>query len=292
MKRAKFLHILFSSYICFLTIGTPALLQNEFWKPLTRLPGLYPASMMITPVGSIFVATDSGLFRSTDDGESWQSISSGLPSNQFYHQSDVISMTYWGRQLVFVGTRTNGVYCSSDEGQSWRNIGFLDSCVWAIVCNNLGYLFAAIEPFSIWRSIDNGEKWTRIDTTQVFYPYPVSYLFLTPNNILFAEGIDAGSGDGQGILFRSEDNGDSWTRLKFPYLYATCMAYKSDGTIFMTAVQPVLPPMEDISGIYRTINFGDNWIKLNDHFESVGWVRFLNPTNYKKNKREMSVCSL
>lgn len=74
--------------------------------------------VVVTPSGVLFAATaNAGVFRSTDDGVSWQPINSGLGDHHVHslalHPSDPA--------ILFAGT-DDGVYKSVDGGDSWQAI--------------------------------------------------------------------------------------------------------------------------------------------------------------------------
>lgn len=56
------------------------------------------------------------LFKSSDDGQTWQKITSGIPDGEF---TRVIREDPNRRGLLYAGTET-GVYISLDDGESWR----------------------------------------------------------------------------------------------------------------------------------------------------------------------------
>ena len=79
--------------------------------------------------GSVFVATNQGLYRSTDSGGSWAlSLAPGDTNTFGNFVSDVISLNGSGtRLLVAIGWRggapSNGLYRSNDGGQTWTALG-------------------------------------------------------------------------------------------------------------------------------------------------------------------------
>lgn len=65
--------------------------------------------------GAVFAATQSGLFRSTDDGATWTDL--GVPRDEVY--SVLVSPA--GERL-YAGTHPAHLYVSTDEGNSWREL--------------------------------------------------------------------------------------------------------------------------------------------------------------------------
>ncbi len=256
--------------IFLIQINIQAFSQIEFWKSLPQLPGQYPSLIMSTPANTIFVATDSGLYRSRNNGETWQSVSSGLPEFRLSEQSIITTMVQAGDDFILVGTNADGgLYRSSDEGETWQKITNPDFReVRSIVRNSKGIMFleagCTVEPYGLWRSLDNGENWTEIDCS--FDDIGIDELFITPHDVLFAQYVP-GAGDGEGMFYRSYDDGENWEfLLHWPRLYASSMAFKADDTILVTGIQPVLPPKDDYSGIWRSTDMGDHWDRIASSF--------------------------
>ncbi|MHB8570213.1 MAG: IPT/TIG domain-containing protein, partial [Metallibacterium sp.] len=84
-----------------------SLMVNSFWVQ----PG-QPNTVYVTYAG--FLSTDDDVFVSTDGGNTWTGIGTGLPPGPVY--SLVTHPAY--PQILYVGTLT-GVYASLDDGQSW-----------------------------------------------------------------------------------------------------------------------------------------------------------------------------
>lgn len=112
----------------------------------------------ITVYGTVvFTETNSGgMFRSTDEGNSWAPVNSGLIKKSIY---SLISTNYG----VFAGTRT-GVFRSTDLGESWikTNAG-MDTIPSEIkFAKNSKYLFVMKANRRVYRSANNGEYWEDI----------------------------------------------------------------------------------------------------------------------------------
>jgi hypothetical protein len=71
-------------------------------------------SFLSTKSGAILAATDSGIFRSSDGGETWTERSIGLTSFR------VLSLTVAPDGTVYCGTQEGEVFQSTDDGDRWR----------------------------------------------------------------------------------------------------------------------------------------------------------------------------
>jgi photosystem II stability/assembly factor-like uncharacterized protein len=99
-----------------------------------------------------FAGTRKEVFKSTDFGQSWQSLSDELPSK-------------WVNDIktdgtnIFVALSGNGVYCSSDNGVTWqpKNNGIEESYPGMILID--GENLFQIDDYEIYFSDDYGETW-------------------------------------------------------------------------------------------------------------------------------------
>jgi photosystem II stability/assembly factor-like uncharacterized protein len=107
----------------------------------------YPNSIGVHPNGSIFCGSEYGVFRSTDDGNTWTEWNKGLIGLQ-------ISTLYIDRNgNTLLSTASDGVFQLDNNGQNWisMNTG-LSSTVNTFITNSQGYIFAGADFSGILRS--------------------------------------------------------------------------------------------------------------------------------------------
>lgn len=118
------------------------------------IPNLYSFTVwgLIVEGTNLFAGTDhiasgflerSGLYRSEDNGNSWEEANSGLPS-----YTQVNSFTTIGTNLI-AGTN-KGVFLSTNKGSSWVSIGLSDKNINCIIAFG-NYLIAGIDGSNLWR---------------------------------------------------------------------------------------------------------------------------------------------
>lgn len=201
MKISKF--TLLISIILYFALST--LVYSQFlWEQLPGLNGGYAEAIVSNSSGDIFTGTsNAGIFKSTDNGNSWVEKNNGLTTN------DVISLAINNNDDIFAGTFNAGIFRSTDNGESWTQInsGLTLLNIRSIVVNNdSGYVFACAGPTpfsgSVFRSSNNGDNWTQINAG--LPGFAVFSLAIDANNNVYA-GLAFNAG-----FFISTNNGDNW----------------------------------------------------------------------------------
>ncbi len=236
-----------------------------------------------------FGATGGGVWKTTDGGRSWESISDGY----FGGSIGSISVAPSDPNVIYVGggektVRGNvsygyGAWKSEDAGRTWKSIG-LDKTyhisrmrvhpknpdiVYAAV---MGNLFAPSTERGLFKSTDGGKTWRK--TLYINDQAGIVDLCLDPTNprILYASSwyvkrtpysLESG-GEGSG-LWKSTDSGETWTEI-------TKNEGLPSGTwgISGVAVSPLNSDRvwalieNDKGGIYRSEDGGKTWAKLNE----------------------------
>ncbi|MDQ6678224.1 MAG: glycosyl hydrolase [Acidobacteriota bacterium] len=238
-----------------------------------------------------FGATGGGIWKTTDSGASWQSLSDGQPFGTGSVGSIDVSAS--DPNTVYAGmgeapirgnvTHGDGMYKSTDAGHTWKHIGLADTRQIArvrihpknpdiVYVAALGHVWGPNEERGIYRTRDGGQSWQHVFTRG---PKAGAIdLAMDPSNpnILWAGfwevyrkpwTLESG-GPGSG-LFRSTDGGDTWTDLT----RAPGLPKGTIGTIGVT-VSPANPERvwvmieaED-GGLFRSDNSGKEWTRVNE----------------------------
>lgn len=93
---------------------------NNVWVPAA--PGVVANAIVIDAADSnrVWAATETGVFRSSNQGASWLPSSTGMPIGT--PVNDVARRTD-GSAIIYAGTRGQGVWESRDFGVNWRPFG-------------------------------------------------------------------------------------------------------------------------------------------------------------------------
>jgi photosystem II stability/assembly factor-like uncharacterized protein len=175
-----------------------------------------------------------GMYKSTDEGQSWQSI--GLPKAG---QIGKIEVHPTNPDLLYVAAVGNifdsnperGVYRSKDGGKNWQQVLFVSDSTGAVDLamdpNNPRVIYAAMwrvqrKPWTlidggqeggIWKTVDGGDTWEKLTGGLPTGLLGRIGLTVSPANSkrLWAQ-IQAKDED-DGGLYRSDDGGNSWEKI-------------------------------------------------------------------------------
>ena len=141
---------------------------------------------------------DSGIWRSTDGGDSWQNISAnmGLPEGILGKIGIAASPAQPGRVYALIEHEDGGMYRSDDYGDTWRYVGRNND----IISRAWYYMHLTPDPqdpdtvyvnnLRFWKSVDGGRTYSMIGT-----PHGDNHdLWIDPNNPKrMVQGNDGGA---------------------------------------------------------------------------------------------------
>ena len=213
-------------------------------------------SLAVSPNGAIFAGTFyDGVFRSTDNGNSWTQ----LGSNVYFI---VRALAIKSDGIIFAGDTESesggggSVYRSTNNGDSWIKLnGLPDSPVYQIKISADGSIFVGMKD-GFFKSTNNGASWSLI-TNGIWITWISDLAISIVNNYIYVTGSNQ-SGSMVGI-FRSTDNGNSFTQLVFPDVFAPTLGVSPAGHFFAATVG-FIPSLN--YGIYRSTDDGETFIKV------------------------------
>jgi photosystem II stability/assembly factor-like uncharacterized protein len=191
----------------------------------------------------LFAGTnDSGVYRSSNNGESWIKTNSGMPAS-----NSVAAFLIKGSNL-FAGT-SNGIYRSSNNGSNWTSSGLGWSTLSLVQKDTL--LFAGTTSH-VYRSTDDGLTWNTAGFTGV-----------NIINTLVVKGSKIFAGTNNAGIYYSTDNGANWTPLVIEMSIITIHSLAvqdtnlfaaTDGGIFRTSNDSIWTYTSE--GLYSTLSLG------------------------------------
>jgi photosystem II stability/assembly factor-like uncharacterized protein len=255
--------------------------QNEMWINLNAPQADYNC-ISVNSLGYIIAGSNSGIFRSTDEGATWQAATTYLAS--------VYSLTSAENDILFAGA-IFGVFKSIDNGDTWTQVGMFDYHVVSdIVIDNSGDIYANVfyRGYGVYLSQDQGVTWEQINAglteqltttvaidadrniyvgtfeggifrkehgqpsfVQVNLHHTMSQvldLYTTLDNKLFICSEFGG-------LFRKNESTPEWEQLNsgLPLEHSIPLGFDSDDNLYMGNL---------FSGVYRSTDEGNSWFPI------------------------------
>ena len=145
----------FLFYACSDDSVTPTVTPGttNFWEHTNGPRGGIVEAFTVSSSGHVIASlTVGGVFRSTNNGESWEEINSGLPDRA----PSCLAANSSGH--LFAGVWRKGMFRSTDNGSSWEEInsGFTSMYIYSLLFNSSGHVFAGGNT-GVCHSVDNGD---------------------------------------------------------------------------------------------------------------------------------------
>jgi len=202
----------------------------------------------ITPA-TLFAGTyGGGVFKSSNGGDSWTAINSGLTS------SEVLGLAIDPQTPAILYARTFGaIFKSSNGGESWSgiNAGLTNTEVFALAIDprtpttlyagTFGGVFKSNNGGGSWTAINNGLTTSHFDALVIDPQTPAT---------LYAGTMDFG-------MFKSSNGGESWSAIN---------AGLTNTVVFALAINPQTPTTlyaGTSGGVFKSTNGGGNWTATN-----------------------------
>lgn len=251
---------------------------GDSWTPVNvGLPfepgeGYFSASVFAQKGGTLYVGS-SRLYASTDNGNTWDHV----PTLQTY--MSISGVVIIGNR-IYISTLEDGVWYSDDDGDSWipMNDGLKNMSI--RVLSSIGTTLVAGTENGAFRKKANEDAWAPINAGFVEQPMNMEPInsarvasgldpvpmglfpsglrvdsFTAMENMLYI-GILIGGDSGESRFFRSDDEGDTWTRITTEEMTHTVEALASFGTTLYASTFG--------GGVFRSEDSGDSWATVND----------------------------
>jgi photosystem II stability/assembly factor-like uncharacterized protein len=220
-------------------------------------PGGANIELLVKSTSAIFAATERhGVFRSTDNGESWSSIHiTGL-------QVDQVTAMATSDSTVFAVVGGRSIFRSTDNGINW--VKACDSIGENILIRSLkayrNYLFALSLDKGVFRSSDNGVSWIAVNNGFDSI-YTITSIAMVGDTIFAGGSKYVANGLKHGV-FRSLDNGTSWSPFDSGFPDVTSI-YRL--TVCCSKIIAITN-----TGHYISSNSSGNWAVFNPNFSGTG----------------------
>lgn len=235
------------------------------------------AVAMASPTVGFAVGHDTTILKTTDAGQSWSQIASDPQL-----ESPFFDLSFVSPEKGFVVGAYGLIHETIDGGQSWRERKISDDEPHLYGIAHRGrYVFTAGEAGALFFSGDNGGTWTQLAAS----PYDGSYfgILALKDGGLLLHGL-------RGNLFRSDDAGESWTKIDTGTQASLQGAVqRQDGKVIVVGLSGTvltsadgrafklqsLPDREALSGIFETpagqlIIYGEKGVRRFDPAKAPG----------------------
>ncbi len=255
-----------------------------------RALDIHPQDPNIAYIG----AASGGIWKTTDGGQNWQSISDNFNSITF----GAIAIDPNNPEVVYAGTGEacnglspftyygDGLYKTTDGGLTWTKIGAelnVKTHVGDIVVNpnNSNLVYAAFaggnsyipnpERTGVWRSTDAGQTWQK--TLSVSEAYDIE-CNPTDENIVYAA---AGGANNNAGFYKSTDKGQTWVKSNNG-LGSTSNISRMQISICYGSPNIIYGyTFGSSTKAFKTTDAGTNWVELTStnplggYHASMGW---------------------
>lgn len=189
--------------------------------PMSPEPGSFFRVRHAPDGNTVYAATWSGFYRSTDGGESWTRTRAGAASDLVFEPGNPsnIYVTFWGE----------GLFKSINDGQSWFQMtgtglptsGMNRGAV-AICTSNINVIYVAFadtndELLGVYRTVNGGTSWSNVSPIGNYMGGQGWY-----NNIVGVSPVDPDVALVGGVtLWRTTNGGSewSWEQIESPHLH-------------------------------------------------------------------------
>jgi photosystem II stability/assembly factor-like uncharacterized protein len=198
---------------------------------------------------SIFAATTDGMFRSQDDGATWESSTFGLLDTEILCMA--CAPDFAESETLWIGSSLGGLYRSRNAARAWREsgVGLPDAAVQCLLASPTytadQTLFAGMEQFGVYKSTDRGATWQSASADLA--NQSINSLVATDQSgrVLLA-GTDAG-------IYRSADGGAHWAPVEEGAFLALSLAAQEGVVLAGTYAE----------GVWRSPDGGQSWAAAN-----------------------------
>ncbi|MFH0989406.1 MAG: LamG-like jellyroll fold domain-containing protein [bacterium] len=200
-------------------------------------------SLAVNSSNHLFAATEEGIYRSINNGQTWTPINNGMTSfGEAGPRCVALAMTPKGDLFA----AWYSVYRSTDNGDSWsQHSSGLDGPVACFLTTVDGTVFAGRDK-GAFRLVQGSNTWSAVNAG--ITNLNIRSMVQSTDGTLFAGAMN-------GEIFRSTNNGDNWNQLStgIPSLEIRSLAVDSSGSVYAGTLR---------GPVYKSTNNGTTWTSL------------------------------
>ena len=211
----------------------------------------------------LYVATNDYIYKSRDEGRTWQNVSAGMTHSRVI----ALAIDPLFPANIVAGTKGDAVFKSYDGGQRWvsRRTGLDDVTISSVVHQlvfapgSSSHVFAATS-LGVFESEDGGETWIKRmeGMEEVLMVVTLDFDPQQPQTLY------AGTSGG---VYKSIDGARGWTRVNNGLVPSDVL--KSSRALGVTRIkvdphQPDTVYTATLNGLYKTNDGGQSWIRIGE----------------------------
>lgn len=216
--------------------------KGQSWR--RPIPGMWIPSFLSRPIeliwsnsGAMFVLVDQSLWKSTDNGNTWESAFAARMSNVDYHKDGFL-----------IASVNADVVISTDDGKQWTTLSppKQDQNIDALFTDRSGVVYCAVKE-DLYRSTTGGGGWEHVTKL----PAPLnSKRVCSPKPGVTIAAFSR-------LVYTSTDSGVTWLGVYEAESTIGSLLRVSPDTIFLCTVKNI---------IHRSTNSGQTWSVYSDRF--------------------------
>lgn len=216
-------------------------LTTKVLYPQTGGPMVSTVYSLAISGSTILAGTNSGIFRSSDNGKTWSQTS-------IYNQ---ITQSICSNGKVFITSKSyGGLYSSSDNGMTWEKLPEHKNFFKWSRLESIGSVFFAGTNKGLFTSEDNGQHWTQTSLDSG----TVERIFSNGSTIFAGTKRFGNSWYG---IYTSDNNGRDWKKIFDPQTHVKSIAASVSDIYVLT----------EKNKIFRSTDSGESWTKIS--FEPI-----------------------
>jgi photosystem II stability/assembly factor-like uncharacterized protein len=235
--------------------------MGENWLSFNSPCYFITKGICVNDLGSIFSWTNCGVFRTTDDGISWE-----LMNSNYWGSGEIFSIAADPNQRNVYVSAEYDFFRTTDNGDSWTNLGYTGGYAVRIGINCKGVIYVLRRSGEILRSTNFGNSFQTINNN-----LPIEYTFLKDIDFNSDDEIYLATKNG---LYVSANDGNDW------YLMDESNVSKNINLLNFDS-EDRLYAGSTVSGVYRSIdllvNIIDDYITATKYFLSQNYPNPFNP---------------
>jgi len=214
-------------------------------------------------------SNDGGVYKSTDAGQSWTLMSSGMGVIHIR----ALAIDPINSSTIYAGTRNSGVFKTTDGGKNWTptNEGLTSLLVQSLAIDpiNPSIIYAGTRDQGIFKSSDGGKNWNAVNAgLTAFFVQALAIDPINPATIyagtrasnVFREGASKTAVDG---VFKSTDGGETWAQhnrgISRPFIQTLAIDPRKPSTLYAGT---------DVDGVFKSMDGGESWAAINGNLFS------------------------